>query len=239
MDYNVCQRYALAFEKDQMDECILPEINTQSLRSLGVREGDILRIMKRLDEKFGRVSTRKKNVRFGREEVVEDEDEGKDDLSNVVKITQPVERKESLFSSGPGGALRNNTTRRGRPTTGKTAPEKVDGTLLSTPTAEKAEPEVEKHGVRPLRVPPSRLVNYPQKPQPSTEGFEDDAWAVTQQPADTTVTNSQRRRLFHRPFKLDLLLAVQFTNLLQFLLQMSLRVFHRRYNLKILLEWSN
>ena len=182
VDYNVCQRYALAFEKDQMDEIILPEINTQTLRTLGVREGDILRIMKRLDEKFGRTSTRKKSVRFGGEEVVEDEDEAKDDLSNVVKITQPVERREGLFSSGPGGALRNNTTRRGRPTTGKTAPEEVDGTLLSTQTAEKEEPEMEKHGVRPLRVPPSRLVNYPQKPQPSTEGFEDDAWAVKQQP---------------------------------------------------------
>ena len=184
IDYNVCQRYALAFEKDQMDESILPEINTQTLRSLGVREGDILRIMKRLDEKFGRTSTRKKSVRFGRGEVVEDDDEGKDDLSNVVKITQPAERKESLFSSGPGGALRNNTTRRGRPTTGKQAPEEVDGTLLSTSTAEKEQeqPEMERHGVRPLRVPPSRLVNYPQKPQSSTQGFEDDAWAVKQQP---------------------------------------------------------
>ena len=183
VDYNVCQRYAIAFERDQMDESILPDINAQTLRTLGVREGDILRIMKRLDEKFGRTSARKKNVRFGGKEVVEDDE--KDDLSDVLKITSPVERKESLFSSGPGGALRNNTTRRGRPTMGKTAPEEVDGTLLSTPT-EKEEGEVERHGVRPLRVPPSRLVNFPEKPKrPSNDGFEDDAWTVKQQSSPT------------------------------------------------------
>ena len=195
VDYNVCQRYAVAFERDQMDEYILPEINMQTLRTLGVREGDILRIMKRLDEKFGRTPARKKIVRFGGDEVVDDDEEGTGggnnnnerdaDLSDVVQISTPVEKKESLFSSGPGGALRNNTTRRGRPTAGgKSAPEKVDGTLLSTPEAQKEESmEVgERHGVRPLRVPPSRLVNFPQKPQrPSNEGFEDDAWTVKQQ----------------------------------------------------------
>jgi actin cytoskeleton-regulatory complex protein SLA1 len=177
VDYNVCQRYAVAFERDQMDESILPDINPDTLRTLGVREGDILRIMKRLDDKFGRTSTRKKSVRFGGEEVV-DEDE-KDDVSDVVKITQPVERRESLFSSGPGGALRNNTQRRGRPTTAKAAPEEVDGTLLSSPVRdEEAEPE--RHGVRPLRVPPSRLANYTSQ-KASSDGFDDDAWAVKQE----------------------------------------------------------
>ena len=184
VEYNVCQRYAVAFERDQMDESILPDINSQTLRTLGVREGDILRIMKRLDEKFGRTAARKKSVRFGGEEVV-DEDLGKEDLSDVVKITSPVERKESLFSSGPGGALRNNTTRRGRPTTNKTAPEEVDGTLLSATQGDKDESaEAERHGVRPLRVPPSRLANFPnEERKPSSQGFDDDAWTVKQAPA--------------------------------------------------------
>jgi actin cytoskeleton-regulatory complex protein SLA1 len=181
VDYNVCQRYSAAFERDQMDESVLPDINTETLRTLGVREGDILRIMKRLDDKFGRTSSRKKIVRFGGEEVVEDDE--KDDLSDVIKITRPAERQESLFSSGPGGALRNNTTRRGRPTAGKSAPGEVDGTLLSNPV-EKEGAEVERHGVRPLRVPPSRLANFREQPQKSSgEGFEDDAWAVKEKPA--------------------------------------------------------
>jgi hypothetical protein len=189
VDYNVCQRYAVAFDRDQMDESILPDINPDTLRTLGVREGDILRIMKRLDDKFGRTAGRKKSVRFGGEEVV-DEDE-KDDLADVVKVTQPVERRESLFSSGPGGALRNNTTRRGRPTTAKTAPGEVDGTLLSTPTTEPEEPERERHGVRPLRVPPSRLANFnEQASRSSNEGFDDDAWTVKQ---ERTKSQAQRQ----------------------------------------------
>ena len=60
VEYNVCQRYSVAFDRDQMDESILPDINSQNLRTLGVREGDILRIMKRLDEKFGRIAARKR-----------------------------------------------------------------------------------------------------------------------------------------------------------------------------------
>ena len=186
VDYNVCQRYAGAFERDQMDESILPDINADTLRTLGVREGDILRIMKRLDEKFGRTGGRKKSVRFGGESVADDED--KDDLADVVKITAPTERKESLFSSGPGGALRNNTSRRGRPTTSKAAPDEVDGSLLSptgaTTTTEAEEPaERERIGVRPLKVPTSRLANYhEQAPKEATSGFDDDAWTVKQKP---------------------------------------------------------
>ena len=180
VDYNVAQRYARAFEQDQMDESVLPDINEGTLRTLGVREGDILRIMKRLDEKFGRSTIRKKSVRFGGEEIVEDEE--KDELADVVKHTQPVERKEGLFSSGPGGALRNNTQRRGRPSAGKTAPEEVDGSLLSTATpAENAEPP-QLHGLRPLRVPPSRLSNFTEQ-KPTSGGFEDDAWAPKKESA--------------------------------------------------------
>jgi hypothetical protein len=134
--------------------------------------------MKRLDEKFGR-STRK-SVLFGGEEVVEDD--VKSDLSDVVKITAPIERKESLFSSG---APTNNATRRGRPTTEKTAPEQVDGTLLLTPI-EKEEGKVQRYGVRPSQFPLSRLVNFPEEPNRLyNERFEDDAWAIKQQSSAT------------------------------------------------------
>jgi actin cytoskeleton-regulatory complex protein SLA1 len=182
VDYNVCQRYAVAFDRDQMDETILPDINPDTLRTLGVREGDILRIMKRLDEKFGRTAARKKSVRFGGEQLV-DEDE-KDDLSDVVKISQPADRRESLFSSGPGGVLRNNTSRRGRPTTAKTAPEEVDGSLLSTSTPTAEEPRDTRHGVSPLRVPASRLANFQEKSADGS-GFDDDAWTVKQERANS------------------------------------------------------
>lgn len=52
-----CERYAFNFDKDSMDENILSEITAPVLRNLGLKEGDILRVMKYLDNKFGRNGT--------------------------------------------------------------------------------------------------------------------------------------------------------------------------------------
>ena len=49
-----CERYAFNFSRDSMDESILSEITPAVLRTLGLKEGDILRVMKYLDNKFGR-----------------------------------------------------------------------------------------------------------------------------------------------------------------------------------------
>lgn len=49
-----CERYAFNFKKDSMDENVLGEITPSVLRTLGLKEGDILRVMKYLDTKFGR-----------------------------------------------------------------------------------------------------------------------------------------------------------------------------------------
>ena len=49
-----CERYAFNFNKDSMDENVLGEITPSVLRTLGLKEGDILRVMKYLDTKFGR-----------------------------------------------------------------------------------------------------------------------------------------------------------------------------------------
>lgn len=49
-----CERYAFNFNKDSMDENVLREITPSVLRTLGLKEGDILRVMKYLDAKFGR-----------------------------------------------------------------------------------------------------------------------------------------------------------------------------------------
>ncbi|KAL6720655.1 cytoskeletal protein binding protein [Lecanora helva] len=74
-----CERYAFNFNKDSMDENILADITPQVLRTLGLKEGDILRVMRYLDIKFGRTG-----------------------------ISSPDNAEGGLFS-GPGGALRNNT----------------------------------------------------------------------------------------------------------------------------------
>ncbi|KAG7100541.1 Actin cytoskeleton-regulatory complex protein sla1 like [Verticillium longisporum] len=42
----VCERYAQAFAKESMDESILPDVDASVLRNLGLREGDILKVMR-------------------------------------------------------------------------------------------------------------------------------------------------------------------------------------------------
>lgn len=54
VDIGNCQRYSLNFSREQMDENILQDISPSLLRTLGLREGDILRVMKVLDAKFNR-----------------------------------------------------------------------------------------------------------------------------------------------------------------------------------------
>ena len=83
----ICDRYAQAFSKDQMGPEVLPEVNEALLRTLGLKEGDILRVMKFLDNKY--------------------------DRQRSVVGAGETSADGGLFS-GPGGALKNNT-RKGRP----------------------------------------------------------------------------------------------------------------------------
>ena len=49
-----CERYAQAMVRDSMDESVLPDISQDTLRTLGLKEGDALKVMKFLDQKLGR-----------------------------------------------------------------------------------------------------------------------------------------------------------------------------------------
>lgn len=53
----ICERYASSFARDEMREDDMESINPQLCRTLGLKEGDILRVMKFLDTKFGRERT--------------------------------------------------------------------------------------------------------------------------------------------------------------------------------------
>ncbi|KAF4968213.1 hypothetical protein FZEAL_10422 [Fusarium zealandicum] len=102
----LCERYAQAFVKDSMDESVLPDVDANTLRALGLREGDIIKVTRFLDAKYGRNRGGKRNVSFG-----EGDGEG------------------GLFS-GPGGALRNNT-RKGRPAPAVQTSDVVDASAFS------------------------------------------------------------------------------------------------------------
>ncbi|KAK1978275.1 hypothetical protein LZ30DRAFT_784292 [Colletotrichum cereale] len=86
----LCERYAQAFAKDSMDESVLPDVDASVLRNLGLREGDVLKVMRTLDQKFGRTK------------------------NGADKTNGEGDGASGGLFSGPGGALRNNT-RKGRP----------------------------------------------------------------------------------------------------------------------------
>ncbi|KAF2874880.1 hypothetical protein BDV95DRAFT_486846 [Massariosphaeria phaeospora] len=162
----ICERYAQAFEKDQMGEENLVDITEKLLRTLGVKEGDILRVMKYLDKKFDRGGDRdKRSVSFAGTANGENGEDG-----------------GGLFS-GPGGALRNNT-RKGRPAPPVQTSDIVDAKAFEQKTDETVK--------KPADATPTPLASAP-VPQKKVEGFEDNAWDVkpSRQPATSAAAPAQ------------------------------------------------
>lgn len=144
-----CERYAQNFAKDSMDEGVLPDISPETLRTLGLKEGDILRVMRHLDTMFGRPGKPKRgNVSFGGEEVI-----GNGDDSG------------GLFA-GPGGALRNNT-KKGRPAPAVQTNDVVDPKAFE-----------QKDAAKPADTPTSSSPPPAAAEKPVQKGFDDDAWEV-------------------------------------------------------------
>ena len=52
-----CTRYASSFERDKMDENILPNIEKSMLGSISLREGDIIRVGKAIEKRKPKPST--------------------------------------------------------------------------------------------------------------------------------------------------------------------------------------
>ncbi|KAK8203918.1 actin cytoskeleton-regulatory complex protein sla1 [Phyllosticta capitalensis] len=160
----ICERYAQSFAKDQMGEEVLPDINEKVLRTLGLKEGDILRVMKFLDNKFGRTGENsKRSVSFGDTSVIED-GEG---------------ANGGLFA-GPGGALKNNT-RKGRP-----APAVQTNDVVDADALKKRAEEVEGGKATPL-------AGAKTGDSATVGGFDDNAWEVkpSKQPEPKSTPEAQ------------------------------------------------
>jgi hypothetical protein len=54
IDYNLCTIYSQSFETDQIDETILLNVNHEILRTLGLKEGDIIKVIQFMDKKYNR-----------------------------------------------------------------------------------------------------------------------------------------------------------------------------------------
>ncbi|TQS36410.1 hypothetical protein Golomagni_03142 [Golovinomyces magnicellulatus] len=142
---NLCERYSQAFQRDSMDESVLPDIDATVLRTLGIREGDIIKILRFLDKKFSR-SVPKRSAGLGSEVTIPDGD-----------------TQGGLFS-GPGGRLKNNTTKT-RPSPAVQSNNTINLEFFSREIKDKSSPN------------PAITPTSPEKDQPKS-GFEDDFWDV-------------------------------------------------------------
>lgn len=160
-----CERYTFNFKKDSMDESNLPDITPEVLRTLGLKEGDILRVMKYLDKKLNR---RQENS------------------AESERPLSPSETGGGLFS-GPGGTLRNNT-RKGRP-----APTLQNNDVVDAESFKQRNND-RKAGEQPESV-STPLASAPPPPSKTPGGFDDDAWDVRpsrQQPSAAPASQPQQ-----------------------------------------------
>ena len=178
-DVDDCTRYASSFERDKIDESILLDISESTLRTLGLREGDIIRVNKAIDTRRPKpaVDAASPDVNLL----------GGDEPSTSARTT-PSPGPPNLFT-GPGGQLKN--ARRGRPTpskSGSTAPGAVGLDAISTASEQiarsttplmtnpAAAPTVPTTAISPVQSPP-------RSNSAATSGFDDDAW--TNRPSST------------------------------------------------------
>ena len=107
----LCEHYSQTFNRDSIDESVLPDVDATVLRTLGIREGDIIKIMRHLDKKYSRIG-------------------GK-------RVENPDGESPGGLFSGPGGTLKNNT-RKGRPAPAVQTNDMVDPKAFSQETPKSA-----------------------------------------------------------------------------------------------------
>jgi actin cytoskeleton-regulatory complex protein SLA1 len=170
-----CTRYASSFERDKIDAALLPDITDATMRSLGLLEGDIIRVGKLIQQRKLK-ATNGSDLR--KEQLLHDEElarqlQAEEDAGAGSRAPAP-----NLFA-GPQGVLK--TTRRGRPQPSKSLPPAtVDLDAISPASGQSSgSPRI----VSPVQPPPK---SSPALAVPS--GFDDDAWS--NRPSSTKPTPS-------------------------------------------------
>ncbi|KAJ1311553.1 hypothetical protein OPQ81_010037 [Rhizoctonia solani] len=180
-DIDDCTRYAASFNRDKIDESIVADIKESTLRSLGLREGDILRVMKAIEKKGWKHeddSARREQVR--KDEELARQLQAQENAASPRRsaTTSPA---PNLFA-GPNGQLK--TTRRGRPPpSSKTAPIAVDASVLGTTASASrgSTPQITSPAGGALTSSPTaandeRPGSIAPVAAPVASGFDDDAW---------------------------------------------------------------
>jgi len=192
-DVDDCSRYANNFEKDRIDESILPDLETGTLRSLGMREGDIIRVSKHIKNKYGSTSagsgtaggsTRESSQPHppptpNKDPAKERQEQMKDDEELARKLQEDLNAGRDgsgLFTNASGGV---KNTRRGRPQTNRSGPSAVSFDTITSSLSEASDrsktPEINRV-VSPDTV--KEASRRSSSTVPVASGFDDDAWTV-------------------------------------------------------------
>ncbi|KZO91376.1 hypothetical protein CALVIDRAFT_505787 [Calocera viscosa TUFC12733] len=181
-DIDDCTRYSTAFERDKIDESILGDIKPETMRALGLREGDIIRVAKAIeDRRFSTKSpTGNKDTAAADEQLLRDEEYARQlqaEINGNARASPSGPSPPNLFT-GPGGTLKTNQ-RRGRPQTKTSAPLAVDVSSIAfagdrlTQSPAAASPSLIPSSSSPAPVSAQRNT----RPlTPAQTGFDDNAW---------------------------------------------------------------
>ena len=163
-DMDDCTRYASNFERDRIDEAILPDLEPSTLRSLGLKEGDVIRVRKTITNKF-RKENPESEAQISADELYARQLQEHENSGGKGPAPQPP---PGLFT-GPDGKLSNNT-RRGRPEK-KAGADTVDPSAIAA-----ASDQLSRSGIS---TPPPVAVSPPlPEKAPLITGFDDDAWTI-------------------------------------------------------------
>ncbi|GAA99423.1 uncharacterized protein L969DRAFT_93884 [Mixia osmundae IAM 14324] len=163
-----CTRYANNFERDRMDENVLPDLEPATMRSLGLREGDVIRVSRLIKQRFAAPNVPNKP------------DTDTDQLAEDEAMARKLQEQEnagstaggSLFTSASGGL---KTTRRGRPPVGRSAPSiaSISDSIASASSQLSAAVPARPTSANEIETRPSRSAS-----NATSSGFDDDAWTV-------------------------------------------------------------
>ncbi|THV08589.1 hypothetical protein K435DRAFT_772053 [Dendrothele bispora CBS 962.96] len=181
-DIDDCTRYAASFERDKIDEAILPDITESTMRSLGLREGDIIRVTKVIEKRKPQEPRSDKR----QEQIARDEEYARQLQAQENGGGSATRGPTNLFTNGPDGSLKPG--RRGRPTPSKSLPVNVDLNAIGAVSEQMqrtTSPQLlSPDGTgRPSSAAPVQPPPRSSSAAPATSGFDDDAW--TNRPSST------------------------------------------------------
>lgn len=167
-DVDDCTRYGHNFEREKIEEELVADIEGPTLRTLGLREGDIIRVLKYIKEKYAPPPTPDKGDR---------EAQIASDAAMARQLAGPTPPPPNLFTNADG----NLKTRRGRPTPNRQVTSSVDPAALLNASSELTK-RVSTPPISRVASPPAASASENPKRSSSTipqlGGFDDDAWTV-------------------------------------------------------------